>query len=142
MDLRNHENLTPWRWYHSFLSVSVLWLMLSFVIMILSTGSIIPEGLYLFGFWLLSMLNLGALAKTGLVVISMYRGQKGLKREFVFWGLTKMTTFSIFSLVFWSQKELPPTPTLLGMGTLIVVPIVGSLLEQGSHLITQEGQTN
>ncbi len=116
--------------------------MLSFVIMILSTGSIIPEGLYLFGFWLLSMLNLGALAKTGLVVISMYRGQKGLKREFVFWGLTKMTTFSIFSLVFWSQKELPPTPTLLGMGTLIVVPIVGSLLEQGSHLITQEGQTN
>ena len=86
-----------------------------------------------FGLWALCLLDLAALAKTvnGMLIIAA--GSSGPVAEnrgaYVIhtfsWGLIKLVCLGIFALVMIKGRPVPTAGLLLGMGTLVVVPLVG-----------------
>ena len=89
--------------------------------------------IWLFGLWALCLLDLAALAKTVNGMLAIAAGGSGPAAEnrgaYVIhtfsWGLIKLVCLGIFALVMIKARPIPTAGLLLGMGTLVVVPLVG-----------------
>lgn len=87
---------------------------------------------WFFGLWALSLLDLVALGKTvqGLIAIAGGAGENlpAYTIHTFSWGLIKLVCLGIFALVVIKGSPIPTAGLLVGMGTLVVVPLVGGLL--------------
>ena len=87
---------------------------------------------WLFGLWALCLLDLLALGKTiqGMLAIAAGVGENlsAYTVHTFSWGLIKLICLGIFALVMIKGNPIPTAGLLVGMGTLVVVPLVGGFL--------------
>jgi hypothetical protein len=112
--------------------VSFAWLFFgSLIILVLNNNyeKIVLNYRTFFGFWVLSIMDLVVLAKF-LSTVAHYLNAKELTRaalgvQALIWGLFKILCLGLFVLVLLKGQEIPLHGLLLGMGTLVVVPLAG-----------------
>ena len=83
------------------------------------------------GIWLLCMADLLAMAQvvsqllqlSGAGPQSTARGPRMM--QIFFWGLIKLACLGLFGVILWAGRETPQRALLMGLGTLVVVPLVG-----------------
>jgi hypothetical protein len=84
------------------------------------------------GFWLLSVLDLTVLAKflssTGSLMNATEETKSAHAVQALVWGLAKVVCLGLFVLVLLKGHEIPMHSLLLGMGTLVVVPLAGGYI--------------
>ena len=88
--------------------------------------------IWLFGLWALCLIDLVALGKTiqGVLAIAAGAGENlsAYTIHTFSWGLIKLVCLGIFASEVVIKGSPIPTADLSGMGTLVVVPLVGGLL--------------
>ena len=82
------------------------------------------------GLWVLCVLNLVSLAKTVAAVMLLMSHQGAQK--LAWWGSTKFFCLGILAWTIWqaTRSGASMLPVLLGLSTLVIVPIVGGLWSQ------------
>ncbi len=80
-------------------------------------------------FWALCLLDLYALISTVEAAIEVM-AQSGEKRSAqtiraFYWGSVKLICLGIFGLILFSSHSIPETGLLAGIGTLMMVPLIG-----------------
>ncbi|MBC7693014.1 MAG: hypothetical protein H7222_14725 [Methylotenera sp.] len=86
--------------------------------------------LWMLGLWTLCVLDLVALAKTiaaGIILMSDQAPEKksALAVQALSWGSLKMIFLGVIGLVLWKASTVPTVALLSGIGTLLIVPLVG-----------------
>ncbi|MEO5971054.1 MAG: hypothetical protein ABIQ95_14090 [Bdellovibrionia bacterium] len=84
------------------------------------------------GFWCLSVLDLGILAKflssAGYLMNANETTRSAYAVQAIVWGVGKIVCLGLFVLVLLKGHEIPMHSLLLGMGTLVVVPLAGGFI--------------
>jgi hypothetical protein len=102
------------------------------VIFVAASQQALSPVLWVLGLWSLSMLDLLAIAQ----VIRAAMGWSTLSRpetkaawavQTAVWGAIKLACLGAFGFVLLSAREVPSSALLIGMGTLLVVPLGGGL---------------
>lgn len=116
-------------------TVSVVWLILSEVLCWgLNSNREQAFSAYksLLGFWTLSVLDLGILAKflssAGYLMNANEATRSAYAVQAIVWGVSKVVCLGLFVLVLLKGHEIPMHSLLLGMGTLVVVPLAGGFI--------------
>ena len=83
--------------------------------------------------WGVSCLNLAALTQAGLKVLGWMRdtGQKhspALMVQVFFWGTIKFVCLILLGSLIWRSRSVPGMTLVLGLSTLVVVPLFGGYL--------------
>jgi hypothetical protein len=113
--------------------VSLGWLFLAVLVCLLSnipTPVALP---WLLGFWVLCVLDLFAIAETVEAVVRLQALKEGqdklaLVTRAFFWGFVKLACLGFLGLAVWVGRGVPNITLIFGLGTLVVVPLVGGLL--------------
>ena len=109
-----------------FLWVSFSWLLFG-LLFCLVQGQIDAMGWFV-GFWFISLCNLFALAKTAHSAVNLASGTKQSGRELTnlfLWGTLKLFCFGVIVGVFIFVRELASSVVVIGVGTVVVVPLFG-----------------
>jgi hypothetical protein len=85
------------------------------------------------GLWACSGINLFALSKTVSKVLLLMSDNVGQQRaqiliQVFFWASLKLGFLTLLGSLIWHSQSVPGMTLLLGLSTLVVVPIVGSYL--------------
>jgi len=84
------------------------------------------------GFWTLSVLDLGILAKFLSSAAHLMDAEEATRPAYavqaLVWGVGKVVCLGLFVLVLLKGHEIPMHSLLLGMGTLVVVPLAGGFI--------------
>jgi hypothetical protein len=115
--------------------VSLIWLILGEVLCT-ALNTNIEQALFakmsFLGFWLLSVLDLGILAKfltsAGHLMNAGEHTRSAHTVQALVWGAGKIVCLGLFVLVLLKEHEIPMQSLLLGMGTLVVVPLAGGFI--------------
>lgn len=89
---------------------------------------------WIFIFWVLSILDLVALAKTLSSVMGLINSSEKSELRATYmvqtlcWGFFKLACLGLFILVLLKGQNIPWIGLLLGMGTLVVVPVMGGFV--------------
>ena len=82
--------------------------------------------------WFLSILDLAVLSKLGLVLFSLVNAEgarrSALTIQAFFWGAFKIICLGLFVITLLKGQKIPVSGLSLGMGTLVVVPLLGGFL--------------
>jgi hypothetical protein len=117
-----------------FIIAAIFWAVIGFAMCRhFSAVQELPKNLvWLFGLWALCLLDLLALGKTiqGMLAIAAGAGENlsAYTVHTFSWGLIKLVCLGIFALVMIKGNPIPTAGLLVGMGTLVVVPLVGGFL--------------
>jgi len=100
-----------------------------------------PEGrsaaaiLWFVGLWLLSVLDIAALGKTLTAVLGLAGGEiqepekrAGAAIRAFYWGFVKLACLGFFALALTKAEAAPGIGLLLGLGTLVIVPLAGGVV--------------
>lgn len=114
----------------SFLGASLLWLVLSVAVCLVFSVS--PK--WAIQLWAMSVVDLWALAKAlsavfGLVgVISSSQNRQKLVIQAFYWGTVKLACLGLFAVVLIKAKSIPSLSLVIGLGTMVTVPLLGGLI--------------
>lgn len=114
------QNLSP------FFYVALGWLLLGVIFCLLPGRAEYLS--WLFGLWFLSVFDLFALAKAAQSAINLASGKKdsGMSVSgFLIWGALKMICLGAIIGVLFFAKEVAGSVLVIGVGTLVVVPLFG-----------------
>lgn len=134
--IKNSANLDativkPFAW------ASVAWLSIgAAVALTLSSRDTAPSTLsWMLALWLLSVLDLAATGKlVGSFLGAAVSGAENSEKTPAYaiqtfvWGVLKLACLGIFGLVLMRGRMIPTPGLLLGLGTLVVVPLVGGFI--------------
>lgn len=117
-----------------FFGVAVVWLILALGVGFVwcLSGDGIRSLIWLTIFWFLSVLDLAVLAVL-VKNIFEWMNAKGENRPVyairtLCWGIFKVFCLGLFFIVLLKGQQIPMQGLLLGMGTLVIVPLVGGFL--------------
>lgn len=84
------------------------------------------------GFWILSVLDIGVLGKFLSLAAHLMNADELNKSAYavqaLVWGVAKLVCLGLFVLVLLKGHEIPMHSLLLGMGTLVIVPLAGGFI--------------
>jgi hypothetical protein len=118
--------------YKPFIAAGFFWAILSvttlFVFLAEPKAGLIP----FFTLFVLVALDLFFLGKTVAVLSVLLSDQLAEKQpnqalKLVLWGMAKMAALGALMAVTWNAKNIPTLSLLLGIGSLIVIPVLGGL---------------
>ncbi len=114
----------------TFFIAGLIWLLLSITIAFFSASELIRSLMWSVGLWLLCMLDLFSLAKAGAAVTHLIGGNLGDKRipiavQALFWGAIKLVCLGFIGWVLFNAQSAPEGALLMGLGTLVIVPLFG-----------------
>lgn len=111
-----------------FLMTALGWLIISAVLVIVWTPAL-AHGFYLFLAWSISLFDLYAMAKLGDVVITQINDASNQINvspiQIAIWGFLKLASLGGLGVLLYLAKDANQFPLLLGVGTLVTVPLVG-----------------
>jgi hypothetical protein len=120
--------------FSAFGFVSLAWLVIAqFICSLLSSqDEFLYASQWLLGFWTISVLDLLVLKKLissvfKLVSLSQER-DLFLSAQALGWGVFKVLCLGLFIIVLLKGHKIPTHGLFLGIGTLVVIPVVGGLL--------------
>ncbi|MEK7397076.1 MAG: hypothetical protein AAB116_09080 [Candidatus Poribacteria bacterium] len=130
MKINNTE--TRRNWGKIVLSVSAVWCFIGMLICCLFVSKEIAFIFILKSFltlWVLSLLDLFVLAKMVKSALFLAVGTEQKKRgqtvgKLFFWGLIKVFIFILFVLFFMKASVIPGLVLVIGLSTLVIIPIV------------------
>ena len=118
-----------------FFKVGVVWLIFGMTLSYFVTKSNAHPWVsvrWMFWLWLLVVVDLVALAS---FMSGMFDWKAGFtKNQFLliirtsYWGLIKLACLGLLGMVLYSVKEIPSVALLLGLSTMMVVPVGGGLV--------------
>jgi len=114
-----------------FLWVGLIWGLIGLFTSLQSENSPFHVMMWTLGLWFLCMLDLAAIAKTIAIVFILVSPQDLANKpamivQVIFWATLKFGCLGLLGFLFWSfGKELPNMALLMGLGTLLVVPLLG-----------------
>lgn len=86
---------------------------------------------WFFQLWFLSLVDLIALAKVSSIVLAGVPEESKNRAQMLFrasyWGFLKLACLGIFLFVLIKGQAIPALSLVTGLGTLIVVPLVGGI---------------
>ena len=111
-----------------FFGAGAAWLVVGTV-----TSLVVGAGLpWFLGIWVLSMADLAALGKMVQVVISASQAAPENRKAHVIraftWGVVKLACFGLLIAVLVNAKVIPAVALLMGLATLVMVPLVGGFV--------------
>lgn len=128
------KDSTQTQLWNPFLKVGVLWLFIGSVLSFTLTKEENHPWVsvrWMLLLWLLVLVDIAALAS---FVSGMFDWRAGSKKNQVIliirtssWGVIKLACLGLLGTVLYRVKNIPPVPLLLGLSTLVVVPIGGGL---------------
>ncbi len=81
--------------------------------------------------WLLVVMDLVALASFVSGMFDWKAGSKKNQASLIIrtssWGVIKLACLGLLGTVLYSARNIPPVPLLLGLSTMVVIPIFGGL---------------
>jgi hypothetical protein len=81
------------------------------------------------GLWLLAVVDLAVLGKTISCVLFLMHSTSEMRSAHVVqalcWGLFKVVCLGLFIIILLKGQKIPMRGLLLGMGTLVIVPLTG-----------------
>ena len=94
----------------------------------LQAGELLPRFLGLTSLGLIDLFTTGGLLR---VVISIAAGREknglGAAIRASSWGTIKLVSVGLLTVTIWRSRGSPPLPLILGLTTLVVVPIIGGI---------------
>lgn len=114
-----------------FLVTAVAWLLIAAVAEAWAGRSVVILG-WFFYLYALALVDLYALARLfqygiGVMIQSIEKRPALIVRAFT-WGAVKLACLGIFGLTLLHGDRIPVSALLMGLGTLVVVPLFGGLL--------------
>jgi hypothetical protein len=86
---------------------------------------------WMLGLWALCLLDLFAIAKTMAAVIAVSADAAGNRPALLVqastWGAIKLACLGLLGILLFRGQSIPSHALLLGLGTLVVVPLIGGL---------------
>lgn len=118
--------------HNPFVWVSLIWAVISTIglLLIVSPGQWFLAALGFYSFWFLTLLDLFSITKVVASLLNLMSDSANSSRtktliQLAFWGTLKLTCLIGLGLGISKAEGLPLMGLLMGLGTLIVVPLAG-----------------
>ncbi len=112
-----------------FLWVALFWCVLGVVVLSFTQAQIQTALFWALGLWLFCLFDLVALAKTIAAAMNLMSDQVQEKTiasiQTLFWGTIKLCSFGVLGWILFQAKAAPIGALVMGVGTMLVVPLVG-----------------
>jgi hypothetical protein len=115
-----------------FLWTGLIWIAISLAVIVLTDKPVVECLRWFLLLWALCMFDLLALSKTAgfasLLLTDATADRKApLTFQAFFWGGAKLACLALLGMVLWLGRNAPSTGLILGISTLLVVPLAGGL---------------
>jgi hypothetical protein len=118
-----------------FVKAAMIWAAVGAVLCVWLTPtgtSAVAAVLGMFGISLLSLMGFGAMAKCFAAVARLVAGGSGNRQSYViqafYWAMIKLACLGLLVTILIYVREIPVVGILVGIATLVVVPLTGGLL--------------
>lgn len=113
-----------------FIWVALIWSLVGFLAVLGFSEEPKVSALWYFASLSLALLNLFLLVKFLAVVLVLVSDQVSEKRpmyaiQATFWGFSKLTVLGVMIAVVFQAEKAPVMPLLLGMGSMVAIPLIG-----------------
>lgn len=118
-----------------FYQLAVLWGILGLAVSwVASSAGVLETALWFGAFWLLSIADFAAIAGVVRTVLS-----SPIDPIFAMaWGLAKLACLGLFGLLLFNAKTAPMASVILGVGTLVIVPLLSAAWWRVSGNLSKE----